>query len=33
VVVWCEGFTRLKCVGCHNVFEPVKKEHAGWPPA
>lgn len=25
VVVWCEGFTRLKCVGCLNVFEPVQK--------
>jgi hypothetical protein len=26
VVVWCSGFTRLKCIGCRNVFEPIRSE-------
>lgn len=25
MVVWCENFTRLKCIGCRNVFEPILK--------
>jgi ribosomal protein S27E len=25
MVVWCEGYTKLKCIGCYTVFEPLKK--------
>lgn len=26
VVHWCEGNTRLKCIGCATVFEPLTGE-------